>query len=130
MISGAGLHHLSFTVPDLDASLSFWRDLLGFSPIERPDLGFPGAWLRGHGVEVHLLASPANAGKDGGVKDAARERKLSPLRNHVAFRVDDLATARARLEAAGLEVLGGSVGIRQIFVLDPSGNVIEFIQPS
>jgi len=120
MIELKALHHLSFTVPDLDASLSFWRDLLGFRPMERPDLGFPGAWLQGFGVEVHLLA-PSNM--------QAAEGKLSPLRNHVAFHVDDLAAIRDKLESTGLEVLVGGGDRRQMWVLDPGANVIEFIQP-
>ena len=99
----------------------FWRDLLGFKTMDRPDLGFPGAWLKGYGVEVHLLAPPAMK---------AAEGKLSPIRNHVAFQVADLAQMRAQLEAAGVEVLAGPGAIRQIFVLDPGANVIEFIQPA
>ena len=115
------LHHLSFTVPDLDAAMGFWRDLLGFVPMERPDFGFAGAWLKGYGVEVHLLAPSGMPPAEG---------RLSPMRNHVAFRVDDLDATCAKLRAAGLEVLKGSAGIRQMFVLDPGANVIEFIQPA
>ena len=54
---------------------------------------------------------------------------LSPGRNHVAFRVDDLDAVRTRLQAAALEVMESPVGIRQMFVLSPGANVIEFIQP-
>jgi glyoxylase I family protein len=120
MIELKALHHLSFTVPDLDAALGFWDGLLGFKPIDRPDLGFPGAWLQGYGVEIHLLAPAGTEGAEGG---------LSPLRNHVAFHVDDLDATRARLESAGLEVLSGG-SRRQMWVLDPGANVIEFIQPN
>lgn len=115
------LHHLSFTVPDLDAALGFWCGVLDFEPIPRPDFNFPGAWLHGHGVEVHLLATPEAKPQD---------QRLSPIRNHVAFQVKDLAAMKAKLEAAGIEVLPGSVGIRQMFVLDPAANVVEFIQPA
>jgi hypothetical protein len=37
---------------------------------------------------------------------------------------------RHKLEGAGLEVVGGRGTIRQMFVLDPAANVIEFIQPA
>jgi catechol 2,3-dioxygenase-like lactoylglutathione lyase family enzyme len=121
MLPIQGLHHLSFTVPDLGEARRFWCDLLGFSDIERPDFGFPGAWLRCFGTEVHLLQLPGRAEEADGA--------LSPGRNHVAFRVDDLEAVRARLEGAGLEVLAGVAGIRQMFVLGPGASVIEFIQP-
>jgi glyoxylase I family protein len=121
MIELEALHHLSFTVPELEPAVGFWRDLLGFETIERPDLGFPGAWLRGYGTEVHLLAPKGHA---------PVEAHLSPLRNHVAFRVGDLGAVRTRLEAAGLEVMGGRGETRQMWVLDPGANVIEFIQPA
>lgn len=120
MIELKALHHLSFTVPDLDAALGFWRDLLGFQPIDRPDLGFPGAWLRGYGAEVHLLAATAAASADA---------KLSPMRNHVAFHVSDLQAVADQLRAAGLELMSAPGG-RQLWVLDPAANVIEFIQPA
>lgn len=121
MIELEALHHLSFTVPDLPAAMGFWKGVLGFEPIDRPDLGFPGAWLRGYGTEVHLLAPTGHT---------PAEDHLSPLRNHVAFKVGDLGAVRRKLEAAGLEVMGGRGETRQMWVLDPGANVIEFIQPA
>jgi catechol 2,3-dioxygenase-like lactoylglutathione lyase family enzyme len=121
MVQLTALHHVSFVVPDLGAAMGFWRDLLGFEIMQRPDMGVAGAWLNGFGVEVHLVVPP---------EAPAAEGRLNPLRNHVAFRVDDLAAMRGKLEAAGVEVLGGPGGIRQMFVLDPGANLIEFIQPS
>jgi glyoxylase I family protein len=121
MIELEALHHLSFTVPDLPAAMGFWKGVLGFQTIERPDLGFPGAWLRGYGAEVHLLAPTGHT---------PAEDHLSPLRNHVAFKVSDLGAVRQKLEAAGLEVMGGPGETRQMWVMDPGANVIEFIQPA
>jgi len=117
------LHHLSFRVPDLADATHFYRDLLGFAEIERPDFGLPGAWLRGFGLEVHLLAPP-------GQQPGAAADGLDPTRNHVAFKVDDLDAVRGRLNEVGVAFLEGLAGIRQIFVLDPGANVIEFIDPS
>ena len=48
MIPSRG-HHVSFSVSDLEASLAFYRDVLGLEPIERPDFGLPGAWLEAPG---------------------------------------------------------------------------------
>ena len=120
MLPIQAVHHLSFTVPDLAEARSFWCDLLGFSDIPRPDFGFPGSWLQGFGTEVHLLEFPGRPEPEGG---------LNPGRNHVAFKVDSLEPVRERLKAAGLEVLESQSGIRQMFVLGPGSNVIEFIQP-
>jgi hypothetical protein len=36
---------------------------------------------------------------------------------------------KAKLEAAGLEVTGRGVEVGQLFVRDPHGNMLEFIQP-
>ena len=119
MLPIKAVHHLSFTVPDLAEARAFWCDLLGFTDIPRPAFPFAGSWLRGFGTEVHLLELPGQAVADG----------LNPGRNHVAFRVESLDAARGRLNDAGVEVLEGGAGIRQMFVLSPGGNVIEFIEP-
>ncbi|MCG7908823.1 MAG: VOC family protein, partial [Candidatus Thiodiazotropha taylori] len=41
------LHHVSLLVADTGKALDFYSGLLGLSVDEqRPDLGFPGAWLQ------------------------------------------------------------------------------------
>jgi glyoxylase I family protein len=40
------IHHASIIVSKTESSLAFYRDLLGIPACERPDLGFPGAWLQ------------------------------------------------------------------------------------
>ena len=110
------LHHAAFTVTDMDAAVAFYA-LLGFEPIERPDFGFPGAWLQAGDAQVHLLESPDLPPSDG---------------THVAMKVDDLEAVVSTLEAAGLRIgrLPHVPGAgRQAFVKDPSGNQIELNQP-
>jgi catechol 2,3-dioxygenase-like lactoylglutathione lyase family enzyme len=110
------LHHAAFTVTDMDAAVAFYA-LLGFAPIERPDFGFPGAWLEAGQAQVHLLESADQPPSPG---------------THVALKVDDLDAVVADLEAKGVRasrlphVPGAG---RQAFVSDPSGNQIELNQP-
>lgn len=108
----AGLHHVSVTVRANGAARDFYVDLLGLVELPRPDFGFPGSWLgTPDGRQVHLIEG-----------DAAPSSG-----NHVAFAVPDAAAAVAALRAAGLEVddpFDGPGG-RQVFLTDPSGNLIE-----
>ncbi|HIP53193.1 MAG TPA: glyoxalase, partial [Chromatiales bacterium] len=51
------IHHASLLIADTARSVAFYRDLLGLEvDPDRPDLGFPGAWLRvAEGQQIHLL---------------------------------------------------------------------------
>ena len=117
-----GVDHVSFLVHDLEGALAFYCDVLGCEPLPRPDLGFPGAWLRLGGSEVHLITP------DAGVDPGRAPALPSGFANHVAFRIDDHDAVLARLRGLGLDAREGTVGIRQIFVQDPAGNVVELIQ--
>lgn len=111
-----GIHHVSINVQDVDEAIQFYVGVLGMERIERPDLGFPGAWLRNRDQEVHLLGI---------------ESTPPPKEQHFAFAVDDLAAVTGIVEAAGFkcskpnEIPGVCV---QAFTHDPSGNMVEFNQ--
>jgi catechol 2,3-dioxygenase-like lactoylglutathione lyase family enzyme len=111
----AGLHHVSICVPDADAALAFYRDVLGMTVVARPDLG-PGHWLDAGGQQVHLMQSD----------------DPPPRSNHFAIRVDDVDAAVADLRAQGVEVFRSphvpGAG-RQAFLHDPFGNFVELNQP-
>lgn len=111
-----GLHHVSVNVEDTSAAQRFYCDLLAMVPIDRPDIGVPGAWLEAaNGVQVHLIELP------GGGSDS----------NHMAFAVDDIDAEIARLRSMGHQV-GDWTDIgtgRQVFLRDPSGNIVELNQP-
>ena len=56
-----GLHHVSLLVGDLGSALTFYQGVLGLPLDEgRPNLGYPGAWLRlADGRQIHLLCLPS-----------------------------------------------------------------------
>ena len=112
--------HVSFMADDLDASLAFYVDLLGCQPVPRPDFGFRGAWLQLGAAQVHLLERAKPSSRDG--------KGPSGFANHVAFSVPDYDETLDALRSRGLEVREGGNGIRQMFVHDPAGNVIELIE--
>jgi catechol 2,3-dioxygenase-like lactoylglutathione lyase family enzyme len=110
----ADIHHVSINVSDTSRALAFYRDALGMTVLPRPDVRVQGAWLEtGGGRQLHLIEAevPPNHGQ------------------HVAFLVDDLDAVVERLQSAGYAVSApkpvGDTRIRQAFLEDPDGNLIE-----
>jgi glyoxylase I family protein len=116
------LHHASLLVADTARSLAFYRDLLGLAvDPARPDLGFPGAWLKVGSRQIHLLELPNPDPVEGRPAHGGRDR-------HVALTVADLAPLRARLTAAGVVYTLSRSGRPALFCRDPDGNALEFME--
>ena len=113
------VHHISHITTNLDASRAFYRDVLGFRTIQRPNFKFPGAWLFNYGVQVHLIVD----------ESAARpEHQVSTRVDHIAFHVEDTAQVEGLLQEHGIEYRVNQVadtGVTQLFFCDPDGNHIE-----
>jgi glyoxylase I family protein len=92
-ISTIGIHHVSINVTDVEAALAFYLNILELEQLPRPDLGFPGAWIKAGDQEIHLL------GIDSG----------RPLKEqHFAFAVTDADSVHAALTAEGFAPLVNS----------------------
>jgi glyoxylase I family protein len=116
------LHHASLLVADTERSLRFYRDVLGLQVIEeRPDLGYPGAWLRVGRGQIHLLELPNPDPVQGRPPHGGRDR-------HLAMTVADLGPLVARLMAAALPYTLSRSGRRALFCRDPDGNALELIE--
>jgi catechol 2,3-dioxygenase-like lactoylglutathione lyase family enzyme len=138
--------HTGITVTNLERSLAFWQNVLGFELSHRAhhtgDLasevtGVPGAEisiavLRAPGHKIELLEY-----------HAPPDRKLADLRPcdvgslHVALTVDNLDAVLGAIAASGWSAVGKSqilktgpnAGKRIVYVRDPDGTTIEFMQP-
>lgn len=108
------LHHASVRVADVERSRAFYEDLLGLAQAPRPDLGFPGVWYALGETQIHLIQQPK-------VFD-----DIDPTDPHVALEVEDLAAVRRMLEARGIPCR--DFGGRQLWILDPDGNVVELCE--
>ena len=113
------VNHIARVTHDLETSLAFYRDVLGFRHIRRPNFAFPGAWLFNYGVQIHLIATATGHPAPGDV---------SIRSDHVAFHVADTEEAERRLQDHDIPFRKNVVpdtGVTQLFFLDPDGNHIE-----
>jgi catechol 2,3-dioxygenase-like lactoylglutathione lyase family enzyme len=112
------LHHIARTTRDAERSRAFYRDVLGFREIIRPNFNFRGAWLFNHGFQIHIIEHDTAGGPGGAIDTRA---------DHLAFAVDDFGEVERRLKEHNIEyhkqVNAG--GIPQIFFHDPDGHHIE-----
>ncbi len=114
--------HASLLVADTARALEFYRGVLGMAlEPARPELGFPGAWLRAGGRQVHLLELPSPDPREGRPAHGGRDR-------HVAFAVRDLALLESALQGAGVDFTRSRSGRRALFCRDPDGNALEFVE--
>src|SRR4051794_5739724 len=79
------IDHLTSAADDLDATVAFFRDVLGLEVGPRPAFPFTGAWLYAEGRPIVHLKAP-------GV-----QRSDSAL-DHVAFYTEDFSSFIARLD--------------------------------
>ena len=124
-------HHLNLAAADVTRTAAFYRDLLGLDTIELPrDRGAYDAEIAllqdERGYQYHVI--PPDPGFA-----ARHDLPVNPLADgHLAFRVDDIAAVRKRLDAAGVPYsdMGewAIKGWHQLFCADPDGRVIEFHQ--
>lgn len=148
--------HVGFTVPDLDAAVAFYVDVIGaqelfrmgpFDAAELPPsadgrdwtethIGVPDARIRfvvlqlAPGVRLELFGyeRPADA-------SARAPRNCDAGGHHIGLQVDSLGDAVDVLRARGVTVLepividdGPMAGTRSAYVVDPWGNHLELVE--
>jgi len=116
------IHHASVVVANRRRALGFYVDILGMQlDYSRPDLGFPGAWLKVGDQQIHLLEVKNPDAVEGRPSHAGRDR-------HTALHVRGLDELEQRLEIAGIPYTRSRSGRHAVFCRDPDGNGIEFVE--
>ena len=138
--------HTGITVSNLEQSLAFWRDVLGFefshtahqkgefaqeitgvenAEIKLAVLKTPG----GHKIELLEYLAPAD-------RKCASPQQCDVGSVHVALLVDNLEAVLAHIAASGWKAAGKpqtltkgpNAGKRVVYVRDPDGTTIELMQ--
>jgi catechol 2,3-dioxygenase-like lactoylglutathione lyase family enzyme len=117
-----------YIVTDVDASIAFYTELLGFHVDLHPAPGFARLSLG----ELRLLLNRPGAG---GAGQATADGQLPAPGgwNRIQLEVEDLPATVEKLKGMGgrfrSEVVTGNGGL-QVLLDDPSGNPIELFQPT
>jgi len=112
--------HVSLLVADTQQALDFYVAVLGLEQIERPDLGFPGAWLAVGEQQIHLLELPNPDPVAGRPEHGGRDR-------HIAFIINDLELLSQRFDRYQITYTRSRSGRQALFCRDPDGNALELI---
>jgi glyoxylase I family protein len=139
--------HTGITVSNLDRSLAFWRDVLGFefshsahqkSEMAEQITGVKGAEIKlavvkapgGHKIELLEYVAPADRKQHGDL------RACDVGHVHVALLVDDLDPMLEKVAVSGWKAAGKpqtltagpNAGKRVIYVRDSDGTTIELME--
>jgi len=117
----SSLHHVSLLVTDLKRAGNFYINILGLEEDRsRPEMAFPGMWLKLGIQQLHLLSlSSTFAGT--GAKHPGRDA-------HFAVAVDDIRTIEEILMREEIPYYMSKSGRQALFCRDPDGNGIEFVE--
>ncbi len=141
------IFHTGITVANLDRSLPFYRDKLGFKLVTGPTDIFEGEQLeKGLGVPGAKLRLAIFEIGDGSLELLEYQTPPSPVDTplppnglgsmHVAFRVDNAVQKMKELEAKGIRFLsdlnvvdeGPLAGWKWVYFKDPDGITLEIVE--
>ena len=147
------IDHVNLVVADLDAMTAFYRDVLGLAVTKRVTIS--GAWIgRTVGLgevnaDVVYLDFPLGGPRIELIRynrptvprPPGVELPNAPGIRHLAFRIDDIHAAAARLQRAGVKLFSdvqtvpdsqvtyaGGVRKRLVYFQDPEGNLLELCE--
>lgn len=125
----SALEHVTIRCAQLQRTRDFYVEFLGLAEGARPAFPFRGYWLYlGRAPVVHLVEATDTAGAWGRDMAVPQGADGTGAFDHVAFRGDDFAVLKERLQKAGMAfkervVPGGALS--QLFVSDPEGVLVE-----
>jgi methylmalonyl-CoA/ethylmalonyl-CoA epimerase len=138
-------HHVSYSVPDMDRAIAFWRDIFGFELKFRFDvkaIGGQGAFMTSPALQIELWEVAGSVPVPEDRKQPNSDLKTAGTK-HLAFQLDDLPAVLKRLDQAGVSIAAVQSSPDQpmrayegpvekafsAFIRDPFGSLIELLGP-
>lgn len=128
------IHHFGLVVKDIQASITWYQDNLGFRlehQLDVPDTGLKIAHIiTENGVRLELFEQAGSVIGPDDRKDVWGSLNTQGAK-HVGISVDDVETAAKELEQKGIEIVHPPAivefaQVKNFFIRDNSGNIIEF----
>lgn len=127
MKSAISVHGVRYQVKDVERSIAFYTQHLGFKLEHQAGSAFASV----SNGELNLLLSGPGSSGSRPMPDGSRQEPGGW--NRIVLRVDDLPSLVAAMKNAGLhfrnEIETGPVG-KQIQLEDPDGNAVELFEPA
>ncbi len=130
------IDHIGIMTNDLEKSIQFYKDVLGFSiamKMEMAEAGLSVAFIEKQGSKIELMEHIGkNAPKRSkGVKIALGGSSI-PVNNHISFSVDKIEETvnefkekRVVFDQDPIQLEGG---IKLAYIKDPDGSLIELVE--
>jgi catechol 2,3-dioxygenase-like lactoylglutathione lyase family enzyme len=120
------VHHVAIRCKrgTLERMDRFYSEVLGMKHAERPDLGFPGAWLNLASTMIHLMEKEYSPDAD----PWFRRPEYTSVVDHIAIKARGFDEIKQRLVKLGTDWRQTNLseaGLWQLFVLDPAGVIVE-----
>lgn len=139
--------HTGITVSNLERSLAFWREVLGFELSHRAhqkgELPEQITGVQGAEILIAVVKAPSHKielleYRAPGDRKNVDARPCDVGSVHIALTVDNLDAVLDTIAVSGWKAagqpqtltVGPNAGKRVIYVRDPDGTTIEFMQPS
>ncbi|HMB46425.1 MAG TPA: VOC family protein [Candidatus Methanoperedens sp.] len=129
------IDHIGIMTNDLQQSVEFYTDVLGFSvsaKIEMEEIGFSAIFVEKNGGKIELIGYRGEIPK----RSEGIEIKMGggsiPINDHITFTVDDIEATVTELKEKGVEFVLEPIqvegGMKIASFKDPNGVLIELVE--
>lgn len=116
------LNHVGIATPSIEASISFWREVMGatkiHTPFDMPDQGVRVCFVDTPNTQIELIEPLGDNSPLAGFL----EKNPAGGQHHLCFEVPDIEQARTEFQAQGKRILGPSR-------IGAHGTMIFFVHP-